>query len=322
MTNSRRRNKGLRWTAAILLVTGIALVGYSVGSRVISVIYQKWENRQFEEEIRGKPPVRTHVPNSVPRPQRPAQGSLLGRLSIPRLGLSDMVREGDDETTLNLALGHIPSTGMPGVRQNVGIAGHRDTLFRALRNIRKGDMIRFETLDGNHTYQVDSTQIVKPEDVGVLKAGTQSQLTLVTCYPFYYVGAAPERFIVSAHEDLTPAASEPSPIQEVHVNEPESPAALHEAQDGSKTTSFSVSMNRKREVAPGISIEVTGTDTSTGTADGSMWLMPEHRRVYFHHQAAGDPLVFSQEGRRRELLITRVSENTMTASLLLASGRP
>ena len=239
-----------------------------------------------------------------------------------------MVREGDDDTTLDLALGHIPSTGMPGVRENVGIAGHRDTFFRALRNIRKDDLVRFETLDGAHVYQVDSTQIVKPDNVGVLKAGSNSQLTLVTCYPFYYVGAAPERFIVSAHEISGATANLPSPAPE-SAKAPETRAQdaqlvgeLHETPGGSKTTSFSVTANRKREVAPGISIEVTGTDIHRGTADGSLWLMPDNRRVYFYHQIAGDPLVFSQDGRRRELLITRVSENTMTASLLLATGRP
>jgi sortase A len=82
----------------------------------------------------------------------------------------------------------------------VGIAGHRDTLFRGLRNIRKNDLVEVETLRGKYLYQVESTQIVKPTDVSVLQAANYPQLTLVTCYPFYFVGSAPDRFIVKARQ--------------------------------------------------------------------------------------------------------------------------
>jgi sortase A len=114
-----------------------------------------------------------------------------------------MVREGDDEGTLQLALGHIPSTALPGQPGNVGVAGHRDTLFLPLREIRKSDLIWFQTGTGRYAYQVESTRIVQPQNVSVLNAGRQPELTLVTCYPFNYVGNAPQRFIVRARQVTT-----------------------------------------------------------------------------------------------------------------------
>jgi sortase A len=124
--------------------------------------------------------------------------SVIGRLQIPRLKLSVMVREGADERTLSRAVGHIPGTALPGKMGNVGLAGHRDTFFRALRDIREDDAIEFETTHGAYRYVVKSTKIVGPRDVSVLAASGGENLTLVTCYPFYYVGSAPKRFIVRA----------------------------------------------------------------------------------------------------------------------------
>ena len=127
-------------------------------------------------------------------------GMLIGRLRIPRLNLAVMVREGAGESTLRRAVGHIPGTGLPGQPGNVGLAGHRDTFFRPLQNIRKNDAIDLETGHGTVRYVVTGTQIVSPRDVTVLKASGGKTLTLVTCYPFYYVGSAPKRFIVRATE--------------------------------------------------------------------------------------------------------------------------
>jgi sortase A len=109
-----------------------------------------------------------------------------------------MVREGADEGTLSRAVGHIPGTALPGNIGNVGLAGHRDTFFRALRNIRSDDTIEVQTTAGTYRYKVKSTRIVAPRDVSVLQASGGETLTLVTCYPFYYVGSAPKRFIVHA----------------------------------------------------------------------------------------------------------------------------
>jgi len=122
----------------------------------------------------------------------------VGRLAIPRLHVRAMVREGDGERTLSLALGHIPGTALPGQKGNIGIAGHRDRLFRDLRNVGANDEITLETPRTTYVYRVEKTQIVKPENIGVLNNGPASELTLVTCYPFEYVGAAPDRFIVKA----------------------------------------------------------------------------------------------------------------------------
>jgi sortase A len=124
---------------------------------------------------------------------------VMGRLEIPRLGIRVMVREGIDDETLKVAVGHIPGTARPGEAGNIGLAAHRDTFFRALRDVRKGDLMRLTTLDGSETYRVATARVVDPAEVGVL-AGTVGarELTLVTCYPFDFIGAAPKRFVVAA----------------------------------------------------------------------------------------------------------------------------
>jgi sortase A len=151
------------------------------------------EKVQTAEAPKSEQPV-TGAPNQAP----PAKRSVIGRLEIPRLQLAVMVREGADEGTLSRAVGHIPGTALPGNIGNVGLAGHRDTFFRALRNIRADDTIELQTTAGTYRYLVKSTKIVTPRDVSVLEASGGETLTLVTCYPFYYVGSAPKRFIVHA----------------------------------------------------------------------------------------------------------------------------
>jgi len=128
----------------------------------------------------------------------PANGSVLGRLEIPSLELSVMLVEGTDEWTLNRAVGHIEGTALPGQNGNVGIAGHRDGFFRPLKNLDRNDTITLTTLYGRFTYRVNAIKIVKPKDVKVLSPTTKPTMTLVTCYPFYYVGDAPNRYVVTA----------------------------------------------------------------------------------------------------------------------------
>ena len=123
---------------------------------------------------------------------------MIGRLKIPSLHLTVMIREGADAATLRRAVGHIPGTALPGGMGNVGLAGHRDTFFRALRNIRANDPIELEAENGTYRYVVESTGVVGPRDVRVLASSNAESLTLVTCYPFYYVGSAPKRFVVRA----------------------------------------------------------------------------------------------------------------------------
>jgi sortase A len=127
---------------------------------------------------------------------------LIGRIDIPRLDVSAIVMEGVGTTTLRRAVGHIPGTALPGEPGNVGISGHRDTFFRPLRNIQRNDIITLTTLTGEYRYRVLTTRIVSPANVAVLDPSTNEILTLVTCYPFYFIGSAPNRFIVRAERVL------------------------------------------------------------------------------------------------------------------------
>jgi sortase A len=136
----------------------------------------------------------THVQTALPKtPLRP--GDPFGRVAIPRIGLSAMVAEGDDTSTLARAVGHIPETAVPEGSGNVGLAGHRDTFFRRLGRVRLKDVIELETAHGKFRYEVVRTAVVDPERVEVLDSSNKSELTLVTCYPFHYIGAAPRRFM-------------------------------------------------------------------------------------------------------------------------------
>ena len=141
----------------------------------------------------------------------------LAVLTIPRLHLVAPVFEGTDSLTLNRGLGRIHGTAMLGEEGNVGIAGHRDGFFRTLQSVALGDAIR-----GSHLQQpcdryiVDQIHIVEPEDTGVLKSGQDAELTLVTCYPFHFIGDAPQRYIVHASLEAAPPVNAlASPIASV-----------------------------------------------------------------------------------------------------------
>jgi sortase A len=172
----------MRWSRWLLLAFAVGALGYCAFVVADTWLFQKEASLQFAE---------AHI-------QTPATHGLMGRMEIPRLGVSVMIAEGTANATLRRAAGHIEGTGLPGRAGNIGLAGHRDTLFRPLRNIRPDDVILLTTLDGNYRYRVVSTRIVSPADVSVLDADASEVLTLVTCYPFYLVGPAPDRFIVRA----------------------------------------------------------------------------------------------------------------------------
>jgi sortase A len=123
---------------------------------------------------------------------------LFGRIEIPRLGLEAIVREGEDEVTLSRAVGYLPGTARPGEGGNTALAGHRDTFFRSLKGIEVDDRIRLVTRDETYEYRVDSLRVVQPTEVSVLESTGTEELTLVTCYPFRFIGPAPARFIVKA----------------------------------------------------------------------------------------------------------------------------
>jgi sortase A len=193
-----------RWAETALLVLGGSLLGLALATIVDSRVYQARQGRAFSEMERqaattpGEATLRTRV-SAMPFPLVPGADPLvLGRIEIPRIGVSAIVREGDDDATLAVAVGHIPGTARPGERGNMALAGHRDSFFRALRNIEIDDVIRVRVLGIGYTYRVDSTEVVAPDSMGVLASTEDSVLTLVTCYPFAYVGNAPSRFIVRA----------------------------------------------------------------------------------------------------------------------------
>jgi sortase A len=126
---------------------------------------------------------------------------VLAVLKIPRLHLEVPVLEGTDDWTLNRGAGHIEDTSRPSERGNVGIAGHRDGFFRPLKDLAVGDVLELEIRGGTERYRVEKIWIVNPEDVSVLDPTPSKAVTLVTCYPFYFVGAAPQRFIARAVPD-------------------------------------------------------------------------------------------------------------------------
>ena len=149
-------------------------------------IFQQKERGQLrrllEERHSGNGAIRQTVFPGSPRTEPPAvNGSLIGRIEIPRLGLSVIVIEGTSRIALRRAVGHIPGTALPGSPGNVGISGHRDTFFRPLRNIRRNDIITLTTLLGEYRYRVVSTKVVGPDDVAVLDPSGNEVLTLVTC---------------------------------------------------------------------------------------------------------------------------------------------
>jgi sortase A len=140
----------------------------------------------------------------------PIEGTALARLTIPDLKLDLIVIEGVSSKDLSVAPGHIPGTSLPGHAGNVGIAGHRDTVFRKLRSARLNELITLTTARGEIRYRVVSLEVVSPSDVRVLHPTSRDSLTLVTCYPFNFIGSAPNRFIVRAERVMT----RPSPHED------------------------------------------------------------------------------------------------------------
>lgn len=146
--------------------------------------------------------TRVHSASSLPPAVilYPRSGEPVGRIEIPRLHLSVMILEGTSAGILRTAAGHIRGTALPGTSGNCSVAAHRDTLFRPLKDVKPQDKIVVTTSYGSYKYIVDSTEIVDPHDVDVLRKTPDPELTLVTCYPFYYVGPAPRRFVVRARQ--------------------------------------------------------------------------------------------------------------------------
>ena len=215
----------------VLFAVGIALLAFFAVARLSSAFLRARDVRRFDAAaavatpterraenapVRADAPARTDEPVRTDEPspdtslwsperkkayaesQAAPGGIAVAVLAIPRFRLEVPVLDGTDELTLNRALGLIEGTARPGERGNVGIAGHRDGFFRTLKDIAPGDMITLRMQAGNRDYVVKSVRVVEPDDVSVLDDTPRDVLTLVTCYPFYYVGSAPQRFIVRA----------------------------------------------------------------------------------------------------------------------------
>jgi sortase A len=184
----------LRWTGRLFLILGVLGVSYVA----LTLINAKVHQQAAGDELEAQTSAEEQHQAAAPRPAA-KEGDVLGRLVVPRIGLSVVVLQGTTSQTLLLGAGHIAGTALPGEPGNIVIAGHRDTYFRVLRDIRRNDEIEIRTAAGLSQYEVDWIQIVNPGDTEVLNNSRASELTLVTCYPFHYIGSAPERYIVHAH---------------------------------------------------------------------------------------------------------------------------
>ena len=187
--------------ARVLAVVGVVLLGWSAFKLLQARQYQHEDLKTLDRVLaEPSPPAAAPEPAPPPPPPPPPPGSVIGSLDIPRLKFSGVVIEGDDDTSLDRGIGHLPDTPLPWENGNSAYAGHRDTIFRPLKHIKAGDEMRLKTPHGEFLYRVEKTSIVMPTDVSVLDPTDESTLTLITCYPFNYVGHAPKRFIVRASQ--------------------------------------------------------------------------------------------------------------------------
>jgi sortase A len=185
----------LLWFQRVLFAGGILMLGYCGFVLAEMWMFQHRESQKLERMLHDERTAAPAAPKSIPAI---GPDGLIGKIEILRLGVSVVIAEGTDKPTLRRAAGHIVGTALPGQTGNVGIAAHRDTFFRSLRNIQRNDIITLTTLRGEYHYRVVSTKVVRPDNVAVLNPDGSEILTLVTCYPFYFVGPAPSRFIVRA----------------------------------------------------------------------------------------------------------------------------
>jgi len=317
-SRQKKRNKAAKWVGNVLLLAGSLAMGIWLGSTVGMKLWEQWQSRAFDRtEAAARNGRETPAENQI---APPAKGAVMGRLSIPRLGVEAMIREGTADRILSVALGHIPGTALPGQSGNVGVAGHRDSLFRGLRNVAKNDDITFETPSVTYTYRVESTRIVTPEHVEVLKPDGKAELTLVTCYPFDYIGAAPERFIVKAELVSRKAVQNnipQQPLREAEVKKPDAhnDHSFHEV-------SFEVTPGHSRELIPGkVWFGLDSTDPASHTVSGWLWVIPERRTIWLRYTETHQPVLFDQDGQKHELFITDVSPGTASGYMVALTDR-
>jgi sortase A len=188
--------RSVRGIQLFLFAAGFVILGYCITAWIDSRLRQAEGSRELDRVLSER-----NLETAPPAPKMNIpDGGLIGRVEIPKLHLSAVVFQGADSSILGHGVGHVAGTALPGQPGNVVLAAHRDTFFRGLRNIQKGDMVMVTTESGPRSYEVESTEVVNPTEVGVLRPTVKPTLTLITCYPFYYVGHAPKRFIVRAGE--------------------------------------------------------------------------------------------------------------------------
>jgi len=196
------RNVVLKWIERSLLASGAVLALWCAAILVEAKFHQSIpvSDRLIvtQTAIPALPGDGGTSPARPAAPSAPAVGAMLGRLDAPSVQMTASLLEGSDDGTLSRGAGHIEDTPFPGQPGNIGIAGHRDTVFRPLRRIKVGDPLAITTTDHAYRYRVTRTIIVGPDDVYVLDPTERPTLTLVTCYPFEFIGHAPKRFIVQA----------------------------------------------------------------------------------------------------------------------------
>jgi sortase A len=189
------RGGAVRWVRWFLFAAGFLILGYCGAAWLGSRLRQAEGNRKLDRVLRDSAAIPAPKITTIP------EGGLIGRVEIPNLHLSAVVFQGADSSVLDHGVGHVDTSALPGQPGNVVLAAHRDSFFRPLRNIRKGDTVTVTTESGPRNYQVTSTEVVKPTETSVLDPTAEPTLTLITCYPFYYIGHAPKRFIVRAVEE-------------------------------------------------------------------------------------------------------------------------
>jgi sortase A len=185
----------LRWSQRLLFIAGIIALGYVGFALLDARLYQASAKQSLESQIQVEKERKVTQPEPTLN-----KGDVLARMDIPRLGMSIAILQGTNSRILRRGAGHIEGTPLPGGAGNSGIAGHRDTFFRGLKDVRTNDEIQLQTATELFRYQVDWTKVVASDDISVLAPSTESTLTLVTCYPFYFLGSAPKRFVVRAHK--------------------------------------------------------------------------------------------------------------------------
>jgi sortase A len=190
-----RKPQWFLWLGGAFVIGGASFLGIYYSIQHAANRAQRDAQEWLDRTVRSRQTA-SKAPN--PLPLRVHHGDVIGKLTIPRLNLSVMVFQGDDAGILKEGAGHIPATSLPNQNGNLGIAAHRDTFFRPLRLIRRNDVIEFATAEGVSRYTVTDTEIVQPSDIQVLAKAPGRDLTLVTCYPFSYLGSAPKRWIVHA----------------------------------------------------------------------------------------------------------------------------